>query len=92
MFSIHRNFFFQAFVLSTFFLIDVLGKIEKSTKMGVDLLMVKNFKNLLSLNISYDESKQAYEILDGLKKSYLNYSKEIENMYCEYKFYMLIFF
>lgn len=76
-----RNIFFQAFLLAIFFLIDALGKIENSTQIGIDLLMVKNFKNLLSLNISYDESKQAYDILDRLKKSYLNYSKEIENMY-----------
>lgn len=53
-------------------------KEKKNVKQDFDL--VKNMQNFLQLNISYNESKEAYDFLQKLKISYQNYSKEITNM------------
>jgi predicted HTH transcriptional regulator len=46
-----------------------------------DLNMAKNMKSLLQLNLTYNESKEANELLMNLQISYQNYSNEITNLY-----------
>ncbi len=52
----------------------------KKNNINRDISFAKNLQSFLQLNISYNESKEAFNMLQNLKDSYQNYSKEIKNM------------
>lgn len=78
------TFVFYFGFLSTILFVSAEYAFEKYTSGSInvknDLTLTNNMKSLLQLNLTYNESKKAYELLQGLKLSYENYSKEVKNM------------
>ena len=80
-----KTFFFHYYLLISIFDVLILcSNINKNSfetiKIEKDRVFAENMRNLLQLNITYNESKEAFELLQNLKSSYQNYSEQIKNM------------